>query len=152
MAAYVTLSRARKSNDEARFVRCLYRELDTIFKLCVPKKTVFIAIDGPGFVFSLSAYPSASKAKLVTQRLRRLKIGKDKQKAKQKRSTFDFLQLTPGTEFMQRLKQWVAHFACSRLQNDRKFSRVVFDVSGADMPGEGEVKANGCATCLIFAR
>jgi 5'-3' exonuclease len=41
--------------------------------------------------------------------------------------------------FMSRLEDALYYLACVRLQNNRKLSHVQFVVSGATVPGEGEV-------------
>jgi len=76
----------------------------------------------------------ASKAKFIEQRKRR----RDKPK-KNKDGVIDKLQFTPGCSFMYRLKEALKHFCCARVQAKR-FSRIKFYISGADVAGEGEVK------------
>ncbi|KAL6053604.1 putative 5'3' exoribonuclease, partial [Balamuthia mandrillaris] len=61
----------RRARDEEQLVLLLFRQLDHLFKLCVPTTSVFLALDGP-----------ASAAKLITQRTRRIKsVEKQKRSA-----------------------------------------------------------------------
>jgi len=102
-------------SDETHLVFRIFSQIDTMMRLCNPRKAVYLCLDGP-----------ASSAKLNEQRKRRqhkvlLKslVGwiirnrnncvivqansDDKKKAapkKKKGGAFDSLQLTPGTEFM----------------------------------------------------
>ena len=49
------------------------------------------------------------------------------------------LSITPGTPFMRKASQAVLYWAWQRL-NQNKYKRVKWYISGADVPGEGEVK------------
>jgi 5'-3' exonuclease len=59
----------RRAKDEDHLITMLFRQLDRLLKICVPTRTVFIALDGP-----------ASAAKLITQRKRRLESVRKQQR------------------------------------------------------------------------
>jgi 5'-3' exonuclease len=119
---------ARKAKNEEHLFLKVFKELDRLFRLCCPRKSVYLVLDGP-----------ASKAKLLEQRKRRKKAASKPSKGKQGHS-FDALQITPGTYFMHRLKNSLCYYVCNRLQKSRRFERVKFYVSGSDVAGEGEIK------------
>jgi 5'-3' exonuclease len=141
----------RNATNEVALFKRLFAQLDRLFKLIRARKTIFIAVDGP-----------SALAKMMEQRRRRLDAvktakrkaataqrsgGEDsaqqpihsKRKAR-KRGGFNMLNLTPGTTFMERLKNSLAYWGYSRLQNDRKYINVEFVLSAGDSPGEGEMK------------
>jgi 5'-3' exonuclease len=117
------------ANSEEQIFTALYRQLDAVLHLFHPRKTVFLALDGP-----------APFAKFMTQRERRMKRAhKIKHDPKEEKETFDPMQFTPGTGFMQRLKGALCYYSCQRLLQKR-YHDVHFYVSGADREGEGELK------------
>lgn len=123
---------ARVAKNRDQFFIRLYRWLDKVLRLCVPKESVFIAFDGP-----------APLAKLVTQKRRRvLEARKLTRKLEpKKRCGVDVLSLSPGTELMQTTLQAIEFYVCSRLQSKRNLYRNLrFVVSGPTVPGEGEIK------------
>ncbi len=128
---------ARRSPDKETLALLVFRELDKILKNCVPKRSVFLAFDGPGPL-----------AKLLTQRKRRCKEKKPSEKLIKygrngKRGTkvaLDRLQFTPGVELLYYLRDAILYWTHSRLQNDRKYQQVDFFISGPDVAGEGELK------------
>lgn len=127
---------ARRSRDRQALATVIFRELDHILKNCIPRKSVFFAFDGPGPL-----------AKLMTQRKRRNKAKKEHTNANSNgtasryaKPCIDRLEFTPGVELLYFLRDAVEYWAYSRLQNDRKYRNVDIRVSGADVPGEGELK------------
>lgn len=118
----------------------IFRELDQILKNCIPRKSIFFAFDGPGPL-----------AKLATQRKRRRKkssgyasdlVDKDNfvRRPKFAKPSIDGLEMTPGVETLYYIRDSIEYWAYSRLQNDRKYRNVDIRISGADVPGEGELK------------
>ena len=96
----------------------------------------------------------ASAAKLITQRKRRLgaaskqdrqakakaqspvaesepQTGAPAKKRTKKKGEFNLLQVTAGTPFMDRLKNALCFWACSRLQSDPKYHFTRIYISGA---------------------
>lgn len=90
---------ARQSSTESRFWIHLFQQFDLIIRHYKPLKSVYLALDGPG-----------PKAKLLTQRARRLKNSQKKSN----RSEISSLQFTPGTELMDKIKQALCYYATSR--------------------------------------
>jgi len=113
----------RKASTVEAAVFRVYRELDATLKVLIPRKSVVLAFDGPG-----------PYAKLLTQRKRRGKASKVSKYA------LSSLNITPGTTFMHEVKQACMYYVCVRLAMSYKFRNVAFYLSGADVPGEGEVK------------
>ena len=120
----------------------IFRELDQVLKSCIPKKSIFFAFDGPGPL-----------AKLTTQRKRRSQnktnhgsddsngsSSKAKRNKKYFNPGFDKLEMTPGVETLQFIRDAFEYWAYSRLQNDRKYRFVDIRISSANVPGEGELK------------
>lgn len=127
---------ARRAHNREALARAIFRELDRILKNCVPTKSLFFAFDGPGPL-----------AKLMTQRRRRNKtktqhtdVNANGTKRRYAKSCIDRLEFTPGVELLYFLRDAIEYWAYSRLQNDRKYRGVDIRISGADVPGEGELK------------
>eukprot|EP01122_Echinamoeba_exundans_P010238 TRINITY_DN3784_c0_g1_i2.p1 TRINITY_DN3784_c0_g1~~TRINITY_DN3784_c0_g1_i2.p1 ORF type:complete len:867 (+),score=192.87 TRINITY_DN3784_c0_g1_i2:104-2704(+) len=124
MNQFIHLHIRRAKNEEHLLIK-VFSHLDKLFKLIWPRQSVLLALDGP-----------ASKAKFMEQRKRR----KQKKKSSGKKEpTVDKLQITPGCAFMQKMKDALSFWACSRLQG-RKWQNTRVYISGADVPGEGEIK------------
>jgi 5'-3' exonuclease len=153
----------RRKGNEKDVLKSVVSDLDALLRLFPARRTVLVALDGPG-----------PTAKLVEQRRRRidkvLKAARDAEAAipgsrealrraeialmegrelgqpKKKRKTFDSLQVTPGTTFMLRLRRCLEWWAASRLVGgaqqvlDPRAPKPLIFVSAADVPGEGEVK------------
>lgn len=62
----------------------------------------------------------------------------DEQEAKKDESEFDTLQFTPGSEFMQKLKDALVYLSVQRLAKQKP--QLQFHISGSDRQGEGELK------------
>ena len=60
------------------------------------------------------------------------------QEAKKDESEFDTLQFTPGSEFMQKLKDALVYLSVQRLAKQKP--QLQFHISGSDRQGEGELK------------
>ncbi|EKX50671.1 hypothetical protein GUITHDRAFT_66805 [Guillardia theta CCMP2712] len=113
----------RKAKDFEHAILRVYKELDATLRTLIPTKSVVLAFDGPGPL-----------AKLLTQRKRRNKSSKA---SKYKLSG---LHITPGTKFMQTMREACEYYAALRLVASAKFKNVAFYISGADVAGEGEIK------------
>jgi hypothetical protein len=142
----------RRSRDEEHAIILLMRELDVLIQRARPSQSLVLAIDG-----------SPSAAKLSTQRKRRFGILKNsnfklqnldkmrvskRERAKRLRSyqsDLQALELTPGTECMQRMEAALLYWAWQRLQSQGRphsklLPRVRIYMSSSRVPGEGEIK------------
>eukprot|EP00903_Cladosiphon_okamuranus_P010318 g9763.t2 len=112
----------RRAADEDHAIRRIYRDVNRVLKRFPPRRSVVFAFDG-----------SAPIAKLVVQRQRR---ENSRRNAKYSMSA---LHLSPGTKFMEAVARAMEYYAfqeCTR----PCYERVKFYISGADVPGEGELK------------
>lgn len=100
----------------------LFTCIHSILRTFPPGRTVYLAMDGP-----------APIAKFVMQRRRRTQ-----REAKKDESEFDTLQFTPGSEFMQKLKDALVYLSVQRLAKQKP--QLQFHISGSDRQGEGELK------------
>ena len=157
----------RRRDKEKDVLRTIINELDALLRIYPARRTVLIALDGPG-----------PEAKLLEQRKRRidkvLKAARDAEalipgsaealrreelrrldeaagrrrpdapsKGRKRRAGFDSLQVTPGTLFMLRVRRALEYYAASRLCGVAGVwsgQRPAVFVSGADVAGEGEIK------------
>ena len=129
----------RRRDKEKDVLRTIINELDALLRIYPARRTVLIALDGPG-----------PEAKLLEQRKRRidkvLKAARDAEalipgsaealrreelrrldeaagrrrpdapsKGRKRRAGFDSLQVTPGTLFMLRVRRALEYYAASRL-------------------------------------
>lgn len=131
---------ARKASDRTSLAVTVFRELDRIFKNCIPNKSIFFAFDGP-----------APLAKLVTQRKNRSRnrapsyTARSSTQVSQKHApnalkAFDRVQLTPGVDILYFIKDAIQYWAYTRLQSHGKYEHISVRISGSDVPGEGELK------------
>jgi 5'-3' exonuclease len=97
------------------------KEIDNVVSIVNPKKTLFLAIDGP-----------APFAKICQQRSRRFLS------SKMKIEGFDTCSLTPGTEFMDSLSTFINSFIQDKKEKKEWTFEVIF--STEKEPGEGEHK------------
>lgn len=158
----------RRREKEKDVLRTITNELDTLLRLFPARRTVLIALDGPGPEAKLleqrkrridkvlkaardaeALIPGSAEA-LRREEIRRLEIAAGRRPAqaaakpsKKRRGGFDSLQVTPGTLFMLRLRRALEYYAASRLCGVAGVwsgKRPLVYVSGADVAGEGEVK------------
>ena len=159
----------RRCPKEKDVLRTIIRELDELLRLFPARRTVLIALDGPGPEAKLleqrkrridkvlkaardleAAIPGSAEA-LRREELRRVEAAAGrgqrdapKRNGKKKRAGFDSLQVTPGTLFMLRLRRALEWYAASRLCGVAGVCtttpRPAVFVSGADVAGEGELK------------
>ncbi|CAL8471458.1 g11000 [Coccomyxa elongata] len=116
----------RRAEDVDHFHKLLHARLDKTLKLVDPRKSVVFALDGP-----------APLAKLLTQRMRRRKEAQ--KEARTGPRPLSSLGLTPGTPLMAMIQESLTYYICRRLQT-AKWQHLHFELSGATVKGEGEVK------------
>eukprot|EP01031_Cornospumella_fuschlensis_P030385 gene30385-36713_t len=104
-----------KSNNEKKMYGFMFFVLDEVFRLARPTKSVVFAFDGP-----------APFAKLNLQRSRRTKDSVAN-------------QLSPGTAFMEDMEEIMLAYLLQRLRRPQ-FEKLNYYISGAETPGEGEIK------------
>ena len=129
----------RTGRIQDQWTKKVFSLLNQLLKNFAARKTVFLALDGP-----------ASAAKLNTQRKRRWapeETGSQEEekpssggKGKKKKKMWDSRHLTPGTPAMGQCKDALLYYCVQRLQSRQTHPGLQFIVSGADAPGEGEVK------------
>ena len=137
----------RRASDEQHALTLVFQRLHATLRLVRPGATVILALDGP-----------APVAKVATQRARRLKTQRKDEKIaaarardakaaksskkKKREQGISSLLATPGTYFMADLENALLYFVCSELSTWRARG-LSFLISGADVPGEGEIKLLG---------
>ncbi|KAL6078356.1 5'-3' exoribonuclease 2 [Balamuthia mandrillaris] len=107
------------------FFREVFEQVDAVLEAFPPEVSLVLALDGP-----------APAAKWVKQKRRRVKTSNKEASTK---AAIDKLELTPGTTFMEEVKDALCHYACSRLLSSPSSPSRIY-VSGATVPGEGELK------------
>ncbi|WIA19878.1 hypothetical protein OEZ85_005778 [Tetradesmus obliquus] len=123
--------------------------LEALLDLLQPRRVVLIAVDGV-----------APRAKMNQQRTRRflsahisdITDGIEREVKREMLSEaggaivipdvtrFDSNIITPGTDFMTELAQWLRQWAADKAANDPRFKHTTFIISDASEPGEGEHK------------
>ncbi|KAK9848328.1 hypothetical protein WJX84_003714 [Apatococcus fuscideae] len=112
----------------ARFYVRLFGLLDRLFLVCIPTKSIMIALDGP-----------APLAKLLTQRARRRhQVRKDQPAVAP--GTIDRIAFTPGAPLMLRVQDALQYYICQRMQDNPSWRSLQVELSGATVKGEGETK------------
>jgi 5'-3' exoribonuclease 2 len=104
---------ARRANDYDHFFVLLFQQLDTMLREFPPRKHVFLALDGPG-----------PRAKILTQRDRRMKSLLKESNSSRRKSVVNTLQFTPGTPLMAKLKEALCYYVTARA------SRTIYKVGG----------------------
>ncbi|KAF7259493.1 hypothetical protein EG68_03097 [Paragonimus skrjabini miyazakii] len=109
-----------------------------LVQLIRPRKTLFLAVDGV-----------APRAKMTQQRARRFQSAQEARTAKanaERRGEvvegepFDPCVISPGTEFMERLHNYLLQFIKEQVAQNEAWRHVDVIYSGHDCPGEGEHK------------
>ena len=124
--------------------------VDRLFAAVRPRRLVFMAIDGV-----------APRAKMNQQRARRFRAAQEaKERADVKReieadmvslgydtsdsdaqhAAWDSNVITPGTEFMDGLSNYIRQYIVDRIRRDPAWARIKVIFSDASEPGEGEHK------------
>jgi 5'-3' exoribonuclease 1 len=105
--------------------------VDQLIRFVKPKKRFIMSTDG-----------TAPLAKQFQQRCRRFKSSEEK--TQEEMDVFDSNCLTPGTEFMDRMSEYIHIFfknKCeSHLPCDMVYNRLTIIFSNEKVPGEGEAK------------
>lgn len=112
---------------ELFFFQRLHERLDAILLRLRPQHSAVLALDGPG-----------PAAKWAEQRRRRMKGSSGNRRTE--RMGIDPLQLTPGTVFMEQVREALCHYACERLLTVPLLHDLRFSISPATAPGEAELK------------
>lgn len=124
---------------EAEIFQNISVYIEFLFNLIQPRKVFFLSVDGV-----------APRSKMNQQRTRRFKTAKEaierEAKARQMGETipsdprFDSNCITPGTEFMHSLHNYLIKFLSEKVQHNNAWKNVEVIYSGYDVPGEGEHK------------
>ena len=114
-----------KSSDEEVY-KDVCSTIQNLIEIVRPVKKVIMCIDGPG---------PLSKQK--QQRQRRFKASLNRQE----NISFDSNCITPGTQFMHNLSNYIDNFIKTKLLNSFKFKHLNIIFSNEKVPGEGEHKA-----------
>ncbi|KAL1518607.1 hypothetical protein AB1Y20_002895 [Prymnesium parvum] len=119
-------SHLRRARSHEHAIALVMKQLIATLRFARPRAAVLLAFDGP-----------APMAKFVTQRQRRVKAAKAWRPDDAMKPTP--LHATPGTAFMASVENAMLYLCHSELATFRG-KELRFYVSGADVPGEGEVK------------
>lgn len=104
---------------ETQLFEDVKNQINNILKIVIPTKTVFLAVDGV-----------APKSKQNQQRQRRFRAAHERTP-----DSFDSVCITAGTDFMQRLSDYISDKSWLNISTDVKY---IF--SSHNIPGEGEHK------------
>mmetsp|Transcript_6030 Transcript_6030/g.10449 ORF Transcript_6030/g.10449 Transcript_6030/m.10449 type:complete len:1181 (-) Transcript_6030:391-3933(-) len=126
----------------------IFRYLDRLLNMIRPRKLIYMAIDGV-----------APRAKMNQQRSRRFRSAQEAQEAEEdadrirkemisqghrpppkKAKPWDSNVITPGTEFMSNLSDFLRYYIAERINQNPAFKNVRVVLSDAQSPGEGEHK------------
>jgi 5'-3' exoribonuclease 1 len=128
-----------KKLDEKDLMLTMFASIDFMVKTIKPRKLLYMAIDG-----------CAPRAKMNQQRSRRFRAARDLAEARREAASrgevhtdedvFDSNCITPGTEFMEAVSQYMQYFVRKKLREDPLWQRMEVIYSGHDVPGEGEHK------------
>ncbi|KAI9013136.1 hypothetical protein BC832DRAFT_590095 [Gaertneriomyces semiglobifer] len=123
-------SAAAQATTEKEFWSRLFAFLGGTIRRTHPKKSVYLAVDGP-----------APFAKLMLQRERRAAIARKMQRTSGPQG-FDTLQFTPGCMFMNKLDARLLSYGQQVVlrAGERRGVRLNLTLSGSRTPAEGEVK------------
>jgi 5'-3' exoribonuclease 1 len=103
------------------------KQIDEIFNIVKPKKSLILCIDGP-----------APVSKGFQQRSRRFRSIIEKKK--DTNQTFDSNCVSPGTIFMDYLSKYIDWFIKKKLSEDDNWKHIEIIFSNEKVPGEGEAK------------
>lgn len=128
---YAELSPSQKA---LKIYELFWEGIEILLSIVVPKKILFIAIDGP-----------APVAKQNQQRWRRFKNDFDPLVDIEKDERFNTSQITPGTPFMHNLMKYINYVIRREMASKTPYSNVSWKrikviFSPCSIPGEGEHK------------
>ena len=115
--------RLARSSEHATFL--IFKHIHATLRLVSARRYVLLALDGP-----------APRAKLETQRRRRIKLAAKEARDERGLST---MLITPGTSYMAELHDALLYLCCAELQTARA-RNLEYLLSPADSAGEGELK------------
>ncbi len=115
--------RLARSSEHATFL--IFKHIHATLRLVSARRYVLLALDGP-----------APRAKLETQRRRRIKLAAKEARDERGLST---MLITPGTSYMAELHDALLYLGCAELQTARA-RNVEYLLSPAAAAGEGELK------------
>ncbi|KAL7675089.1 hypothetical protein ACOME3_001359 [Neoechinorhynchus agilis] len=138
---------APKSEEE--IILAIYKYIDRLMAVIRPRRLLYMAVDGV-----------APRAKLNQQRARRFvageeRLSREKKLAEKRRrleedgklvpeseslGILDSNCITPGTEFMWRLSEYLRFYIINRLESNPGWARLKVILSDSSVPGEGEHK------------
>ena len=127
-ALHMALQRARPRTRQ-KMRRQVEIWLSRMIRASRPRRTLFLAIDGPGPLAKL-LHQRASRQTEARRLARAASQGREDEVSR--------LELTVGTELMAEVDSWVSAWAQEQLQGQWGHLRIV--VSGCTVPGEGETK------------
>jgi 5'-3' exonuclease len=110
--------------DKKSFFKRLFSLLDSIIKKCFALNVIMLSIDG-----------TSPYSKIILQRKRRASNLK-----KINMKNINVLHLTPGTLFMDEIKNEVSNYIKNVKKKMFKFRNIKFIFSSSDESGEGEIK------------
>ena len=108
--------------------RLMY-ELDKIISFLNPQKLVYIAVDG-----------TTPRARLGPQRSCTVPCEKEDESDEEDLELLDTMNLTPGTEVMERISEILQYYIALRMSTDPAWKKLVVIYSSHRCPGEGEHK------------
>ncbi|KAK2960855.1 putative 5'-3' exoribonuclease 1 [Blattamonas nauphoetae] len=123
---------------EEDMIAGIFEYIDRLVQIARPKKLLYIAVDGVG-----------PRAKLNQQRSRRFRAARDREEAVTEmrrkgitppKAVFDSNCITPGSEFMYHLSDWLKYYTKLKMSTDKAWEGITVILSGCDVPGEGEHK------------
>ncbi len=133
---------------EADMYLVIFRYLDRILNLVRPRKLIYMAIDGVAPRAKMNQQRSrrfrsaqeAAEAEEDAERVRQEMISMGLKPPSKKKPAWDSNVITPGTDFMASLSDWLRLYIAERLNNNPAFKNVRVILSDAQSPGEGEHK------------
>ncbi len=133
---------------EEEMYLAIFRYLDRLINLVRPRKVIYMAIDGVAPRAKMNQQRSrrfrsaqeAAEAEEDAERVREEMVSLGKKPPPKRPPAWDSNVITPGTEFMARLSEWLRHYIATRINTNPAFKDVRVVLSDAQSPGEGEHK------------
>ncbi|GBG32149.1 5'-3' exoribonuclease 2 [Hondaea fermentalgiana] len=126
----------------------IFRYLDRLLNMVRPRKLIYMAIDGVAPRAKMNqqrsrrfrAAQEAAEAAEDADRIRKEMISQGHRPPPKKPPAWDSNVITPGTEFMAKLSDYLRWYIAERLNHNAAFKNVRIVLSDAQSPGEGEHK------------